>query len=155
MFKVRRETNTWNRWGAKVNAVETTVLETENLEEAWRYHRRHYDPQACAAADAVRHTVVDEEGRRAPLVLLYQDVIGDDEFRKQEILEGFFIDLDDWLDDRIARDVPLHETEILDEWLDHDEGVRVIKTRFGFRYEPISKKRQRTKKPLDHRTDCP
>ena len=34
----------------------------------------------------------------------------------------------------------MSDEEILDEWIDHDEGVRVIQTRTGFRYEPLSRR---------------
>ena len=33
----------------------------------------------------------------------------------------------------------LHMEPVLDEWLDHDEGVRVIKTARGYIYDPIRK----------------
>jgi hypothetical protein len=52
----------------------------------------------------------------------------------------------EWLDQRPDA------AEILDQWLDHDEGVRVIQTARGFYYEPIRKRGcKRDNDPLHNR----
>jgi hypothetical protein len=108
-YRVIRETNNWNRWGAKVNVRKRTVLKTDNLEEAWRYRFTHDDVHQHAADKAVRYVLVDRGGFAVPLVDLYAQVIGEEEFERQCHRPGFSINLDTWLRERIEKKMPLHE----------------------------------------------